>query len=159
MARPSPAWIAAGAHDHCSDFAACRAQRHPNPYLRRSADDTVGAYAIEPNAREKERQHPEQRGELCQQPVLGETIGNLRIEGLKLHHAEIWIDARKCLARQSLHIVRGMSRLRNDCPGVKHHVLVDRPIVTGRPLHHGHEIHRVVLPAQRNSSLERHSAA
>ena len=67
-------------NDHPDDFAPPRAKRHADSYLTRSLTDQVGQHSVNPDGREKQRQHGKTAYQLNREPA------RRRAGGLHLAH-------------------------------------------------------------------------
>ena len=135
------------AHDHGDDTGGASAQSHANADFGGASRDGVGGEAVEAKRGEKKSEDAEERGEAGDETVFGELFGDLLVEGLKFHDSEIGIDLGESLPGELLHVGDWSLRLEDDGAGVEGDVAFHGAFVARGALHHGIEVHAVVIPA------------
>src|SRR5437588_3332383 len=93
------------AHDKPQDIARLRAERHADADLAGALLDGVGNRAINPNAREQERDAGENAEQPHHQPRLTDGLRDDRAHRLRQRDCETGIDGRECGAHQLRHRV------------------------------------------------------
>src|SRR5206468_4900438 len=93
------------AHDEPQDIARLRAERHPHADLAGALLDGVGNRAVNPNAREQERNAGENAEQPHHQPRLTDRLRDDRAHRLRQRDCETGIDGRERGAHQLRHRV------------------------------------------------------
>ena len=93
------------AHHHCHHARPRRAQRHTDADFAGTARDEVGHDPVEADRSENQRQHAEEARQSCNQAVLVEVAGHLRIECAKVPDGERRVDAGQRLTNQRIRIL------------------------------------------------------
>src|SRR6266513_2385554 len=91
------------AHDEPQDIARLRAERHPHADLAGALLDGVGNRAVNPNAREQERNAGENAKQPHHQPRLTDGLRDDRAHRLRQRDCETGIDGRERGAHQPRH--------------------------------------------------------